>query len=46
MAESTSTASRRSKPVNPHAKALAAIRTRREAVKNKVYVAKRREFTV
>lgn len=46
MGKSTLTVSRRSKPVNPHAKALAAIRARREAVKNKIYVAKRREFTV
>ncbi|MDR6794706.1 hypothetical protein J2X12_004146 [Pseudarthrobacter oxydans] len=29
-----------------HIKALAAIRARREAVKNKTYIAKRREFTV
>lgn len=46
MADATLMASRRSKQLNPHAKALATIRARREAVKQKVYVARRREFSL
>ena len=44
MANVTSTESKRTKQTNPHAKALAIIRARRQVVKQQVYIAKRRDL--